>query len=235
MADQEGTRNEEPMEVDEGSEAPTTPSAEPPQAEWSDTGSPEQRQGLPLGTKRRVRPPSTDQPQTGRAEQAHTATAMDHDYAQPSGSTAIVTEPTNVQTSIDSGEGTALYSTKGTLCTPPPGFERPTGGERPAQLTTAMLVDDCDPAPAPRQDEGRTATEERGAEATPGRVGGGGGGLHCTLRRVLYAPLLLAWRPRKRQLQRKPLNPQRHDSKTRTPTQRMSKPGCFTTLRRFIK
>ena len=58
MADQEGTKDEEPMEVDEGSEAPTTtPPVEPSQAEWSDTGSPEQRQGLPLGTTRRVRPP----------------------------------------------------------------------------------------------------------------------------------------------------------------------------------
>ena len=97
---------------------------------------------------------------------------MNHDYAQPSGSTAIVTEPTNVQTAIESGEATALYSTKGTLCTPPPGFERPTGEGRPAQLATTMLVDDCDPAPAPRQDEERMAIEERGAEATPGRVGG---------------------------------------------------------------
>ena len=173
MADQEGTRHEEPMEVDEGSGAPTTtPSVEPSQAEWSDTGSPEQRQALPLGTTRRVRPPPTGQPQTGRAEQAHTAMTIDHDYAQPSGSTATITEPTDVQTSIESGEGTALYSTKGTLCTPPPGFERPTGEGRPAQLATAMLVDDCDPAPALSQDEGTTATEGRGAEATPGRVGG---------------------------------------------------------------
>ena len=81
-------------------------------------------EGLPLRETRRVRPAPREQPQTGRTEQAHTTTVVDHDYAQPSISTATTAEATNVETSIESGERTALCPTKGPLCTSPPGLVR---------------------------------------------------------------------------------------------------------------